>query len=304
MCRVISYLGKSILIDELFYKPDNSLVTQSYHPRQMSHILNLAGFGFSAWDNKLPNPKNPLIYKTYSLPFYDNNLKNISKKLYSNCLIAHVRGISYSEKNVVSNQNVHPFCFDNTNIAFAHNGSLIGFEDMRSDIYQRISNKYKKYIYGTTDSEFMYALFLSQLKNQSNPTVTDIFSALIDTLIILRKIRRKNNIAISSPLNFFISNGDFIVATRFVFDYGYYPTSEHTSPHMEYHSLWYTYGEEYTFYNGMYQMKASKKMRSIIIASEPLTEDSTTWIEVPEYSFIGATLRNQQLKIQSLDVMV
>ena len=46
MCRVLSYLGQAILLEELLYKPDNSLVTQSHNPKLMSHILNLAGFGF------------------------------------------------------------------------------------------------------------------------------------------------------------------------------------------------------------------------------------------------------------------
>lgn len=305
MCRVLSYLGQPILLQELLYKPDNSLITQSYHPKFMSHMLNLAGFGFAAWDKQSVEPAKPFIYRSHLLPFYDRNLHNFSSKLTSHCLIAHVRGIEYSDKNVVSDQNVHPFMFADTPIAFAHNGSLIGVKEMKLDLLQHIKPQYRAEISGTTDSEIMYALFLSQLSCAPHEmNISTVFSALIETLSLIKSIRKKHRIAISSPLNFFISNGDFIVASRFVFDYGQYPSTAYTSPHMGYHSLWYTFGEQYGCYDGVYQMKASKKMNSIIIASEPLTGDTTTWIEVPEYSLLGATLNRGKLLIKSLDIVL
>lgn len=303
MCRVLSYLGQPILMQELLYKPDNSLVAQSYNPKFMTHMLNLAGFGFVAWDKYSVQAEKPFSYHAHSLPFYNRNLKNITSKIESNCLIAHVRGVEYSEKNVVSDQNVHPFLFDNTTIAFAHNGSLVGFQDMRFDLLRHIHPDYRKYIVGTTDSETMYALFLSQLETTKKKlTVSDVFGALIETFALLKKIRKQHHICISSPLNFFISNGEFLVASRFVFDYGHYPTSAYTSPHMGYHSLWYTFGEQYGCHDGVYQMKTSNKKKSIIVSSEPLTEDTTTWIEVPEYSLIGATINKGQVVIQSIDI--
>ena len=302
MCRVLSYLGQPILTQELLYNPDNSLIKQSYNPKLMTHILNLAGFGFVAWDKDSVQPEKPYMYHSHALPFYDHNLRNITSKINSTCLIAHVRGIEYSEKNVVSDQNVHPFKYDNTSIAFAHNGGLVGFQEMRFDLLREISDEYRKNILGTTDSETMYALFLSQLANAKKITISDIFTALIDTLSILKKIRKKHSIAISSPLNFFISNGEFIVATRFVFDYGHYPSSAYTSPHMGYHSLWYTFGEQYGLYDGAYQMKMSNKKKSLIISSEPITLDTTTWIEVPEYSFIGGMFHQGEMIIKSMDI--
>lgn len=304
MCRVLAYLGESMLLDDLFYKPDNSLVKQSYHPRLMTHMLNLAGFGFAAWNKESINPDIPFYYRIHSLPFYDENLKNLALKINTTCLISHIRGIRYDEENVVSNQNCHPFKFPNSQIAFAHNGTLVGFEEMLTDLNRYIPLKYRRYVHGTTDSEVLYALFLSCLDEISEPlSMERVFSALAESLKILDKIRKKNRIAIASPLNFIISNGEFIVASRFVFDYGQYPEGYH-SPHTGYHSMWYTYGEAYNDCDGSYQMKASETMKSIIVASEPLTEDTTTWIELPEYSFIGAKIVNNQLIIRILDVLL
>jgi glutamine amidotransferase len=306
MCRVLSYLGHPISIDELLYKPDNSLIIQTYNPRLMSQMmLNLAGFGLTAWDRTSHEAHKPFIYRTHGLPFYEENLKNMATKIVSHCLIAHVRGVEYSEKNVVSNQNVHPFLFDNTNIAFAHNGSLAGFSEIRYEIADNTRQEYKIRIKGTTDSEWMYALFLSQLpQHKTSHKVNDIFDAILTTIDILQHIRKKNAITISSPLNFFISDGSFIVATRYVLDYGKYSSHHYNSAHMIYHSLWYTYGDRYGCYQNEYKMKTGKKKKSIIIASEPLTKDSTTWIEVPEYSFISAEMEKNEIQIKSLDIVL
>ena len=46
-------------------------------------------------------------------------------------------------------------------------------------------------------------------------------------------------------------------------------------------------------------MKESNKKSSMIIASEPLTEDTTTWIEVPEYSLVIAQMENDEINIIS-----
>lgn len=304
MCRVLAYLGKSILLDDLFYKTDNSLVKQSYHPRMMKDMLNLAGFGFAAWNRESVNPHLPFYYRIHSLPFYDKNLKHLALKIQTTCLLSHIRGIRYHEENVVSDQNCHPFKFPNSPLAFAHNGSLVGYEDMLTDLNAFIFPKYRKYIHGTTDSEYLYALFLSCMdKIYEEISMESVFSALTNTLKVLDKIRKKNKMAISSPLNFIISNGEFIVASRFVFDYGQY-SEDDLSPHRGYHSMWYTYGEAYNNCDGSYQMKASKSMQSIIVASEPLTEDTTTWIELPEYSFIGAKIVDKQLVIRILDVVI
>ncbi len=305
MCRVVAYLGQPILLQELLYNPDNSLITQIYNPKRMLYMLNLAGFGIAAWEKKSIRPEVPFLYHTLNLPFYDQNLHNLSSKIAPDCLIAHVRGVQETEKNVISNQNIHPFLFEGTSLAFAHNGKLAGFHDMRFDLFKYTRPEFKSQIVGSTDSEAIYALFLSQLQDPNDSSsVTEIFSALIDTLLILKKIRKKHGVDISSPLNFFISDGNLIIATRFIFDYGHFEENEYLSPKMIYSSLWYTYGEKYECYENSYQMKPGKERKSIIISSEPLTEDSTTWLEIPEYSFIGACLKNNEILIKSIDVNI
>ncbi len=303
MCRILSYLGKPILVEELLYKPDNSFIKQSYHPKYMSHLLNLAGFGIVAWDQHSYDPQLPFLYKTPLLPFYDENLRNLASKISPHCMLAHLRGVTYSDKQVISTQNVHPFLFPGSNVALAHNGSLYNFESMKYDLLEYIKPEFKKDIHGTTDSEWIYSLFISQLANPHGKYATpEIIAAINETLKILQRVRKKNNISINSPVNLFITNGEFIAATRYVLDYGWQASDTEAVSHFAYHSLWYTYGDSYGFYDNEYKMKGSKTRSSIIIASEPLTEDATTWIEVPEYTLIVAELSGGEVKITSQDI--
>jgi glutamine amidotransferase len=305
MCRVLSYLGQPISVVELLYKPDNSFIKQSYHPQYMSHLLNLAGFGLVAWDKKSHYPTLPYIYKTPMLPFYDDNLRNLASKITPDCMLAHIRGVSYLDKQVVALQNVHPFIYEQSSLALAHNGALMEFEKMKYQLLEYIHPEYVTDIHGTTDSEWIYAVFLSQLpKREGSHTVDEIMNAILETLKIIQHVRHKKNITLNSPVNLFITNGQFIAVTRFVFDYGWQPLSSNTSSHFTYHSLWYTYGECYGYYDNEYKMKESKRKSSIIISSEPLTSDPSTWISVPEYTMLVAHLEGDEIKITSQDINI
>jgi glutamine amidotransferase len=295
-------------MEKLFYLPDNSLIKQSYNPLLMKGKLNLAGFGFSAWKDGTNKHQVPNLYRTCELPFYDKNLRNIAINLEANCVLAHVRGVYYSEKEIISIQNVHPFLYEGTSLAFAHNGGLFDHTIIKDDILRYIKPIFRNQIHGTTDSELLYALFISQLKYpDSDQTIEVLFAGLLKTIDILVALRKKHKITISSPLNLFISNGKVVVASRYILDYGHfnhYKKEEEAFLDTQYNSLWYTFGEEYSLYDNQFQMTPGKANRSTIIASEPLTKDQTTWIEVPEYSFIGASMEDKIIKIQSLDIIL
>lgn len=303
MCRVLSYLGKPIVMNELLNEPDNSFIKQSYNPRYMSQLLNLAGFGMAAWETNSHEASAPFLYRIPTLPFYDENLRSLTKKINPSCLLAHLRGVSYTEKQIVSAQNVHPFMFQGTSVALAHNGALQEFDKMKYALLEFIKPEFQKDIRGNTDSEWIYAIFISQLTHMyGDYEPAEIIHAINDTLKILQRVRHKHDIHSNSPVNLFITNGKFIAATRFVFDYGWPSAHDHTLAHAAYHSLWYTYGDSYGLYDKQYQMKGNNKKSSIIISSEPLTEDSTTWIEVPEYTLLVANHIKDEIQIISQDI--
>ena len=306
MCRVLAYLGEPIALDHVLFETDSSLVSQSYSPRMMAGFLNLAGFGMAAWEPHSSHADDPFVYRATTLPAFDRNLRGLADKLAPTCLIAHVRGVTHSPREVVAETNLHPFRFHGARVALAHNGHLRRFADMRFDLVEHVRPELLRQIEGTTDSEWIYALVLSHLEDPFGlPEVRELADATAAALRLLREVRARHGIDTSSPVNLFLTTGSALVATRFSFDYGWYPQEDTLlETDLPYVSLWYTVGGEYTRGNSGFEMQASDRPRSLLIASEPLTLDISRWLEVPEYSMITATSTPDGLDFETLDLDV
>src|SRR5919202_4724385 len=215
MCRILAYLGEPLPVQHLLFDTDNSLVRQSYSPRLMNTFLNLAGFGMKAWDPTSLRHEDPFSYRATTLPSFDRNLRFISSKLAPTCLVAHVRGVTYSGEAVVADTNLHPFQFTGTRAVLAHNGHLRQFARMRYSLVEHVKPALAERIEGTTDSEWIYALILSQLEDPfALPETRDLAEATAAALRILRQARAAHQIETSSPVNLCLSTGRALVATR------------------------------------------------------------------------------------------
>ena len=296
MCRALAYLGQPVLLDNLLYQPDSALVRQSYMPK-MLHMLNLAGFGLKAWDESSFDAAKPFSYASTSLPVFDRNLKALAEKIRPSCVLAHVRGVTYSTEVEISLQNVHPFHFPGFRLALAHNGDLARMHDMKPELMRHIRPEIAQMICGTTDSEWLYALIASQLADpRGDVEAAELVRAVDSAIAVIRDIRARLGIATSSSVNLFITTGTQIAAVRYCFDFGCYRTEDPARVHeanLNFLSLWYTSGREYGQYDGEWKMiGGADTADSIMIASEPLTRDTSTWLEVPEYSMIYADTRS------------
>jgi glutamine amidotransferase len=307
MCRALLYLGQPVLLDNLLFQPDSALVRQSFMPK-MLHMLNLAGFGMRAWDPQSANPDQAYSYYSQSLPVFDRNLQNLAQKVRPTCVLAHVRGVAYSTRVEISVQNVHPFHFAGVPIVMAHNGDLAGFAAMKPMLATHIRPEYLSQIHGTTDSEWIYALLLSQLADPTLPFGEErVFAALQRALEIIREIRAELGIAVSSSVNLFIANGHQLAAVRYCFDFGRYRTEGPDKVHeanLTFLSLWYTLGRDYALHDGEWKMTGgAENADSIIVASEPLTRDTSAWVELPEYGALFAEIRHgrPRLAVRLLD---
>ena len=272
----------------------------------MNTFLNLAGFGLKAWDPTSLRPEDPFTYRSTTLPSFDRNLRFISSKLAPTCMVAHVRGVTYSAEAVVADTNLHPFHFPGAGVVLAHNGHLRQFADMRYSLVEHVRPDVARCIEGTTDSEWIYALVLSQLDDPFGvPETRELADATAGALRVLRDVRAAHGIDTSSPVNLCISTGEAVVATRLSFDYGWYPPEdEMLETDLPFVSLWYAIGGEYTERDGEWQMTPGDPPRSVIIASEPLTTDISAWLEVPEYSMLTAELTPGGLELETRDLHV
>jgi glutamine amidotransferase len=300
MCRVLAYLGEPISLAHVLFETDSSLVRQSHSPRMMETFLNLAGFGMAAWDPRSVSAEDPFTYRVTTLPGFDQNLRNLAAKLAPTCAVAHVRGVTDAGSDTVAESNLHPFQFAGTRVVMAHNGHLREFARMRYDLVEHVRPEVAQSISGRTDSEWIYALVLSQLENRE-PEADELANAVVSTLRLLREIRARHAIDTSSPVNLFLVTGRSLVATRFSFDYGWYPDDDALlETDLPYCSLWYTVGGAYV----QGEMAASDVLRSLLIASEPLTVDTSAWLEVPEYSMITAGVGPDGLDFETRDLDV
>jgi glutamine amidotransferase len=306
VCRILAYLGEPLPARHLLFDTDNSLVRQSYRPRMMNTFLNLAGFGMKAWDPASLRPDDPFSYRATTLPSFDRNLRFLAAKVAPTCVVAHVRGVTYSDEAVVAETNLHPFQFAGTRIVLAHNGHLREFRRMRYALVEHVRPELAQRIEGTTDSEWIYALVLSQLDDPYGlPETRELADAVAAALRILRAVRVERGIDTSSPVNLCAATGRGVVTTRFSFDYGWYPPEdEMLETDLPYVSLWYAIGGEYGEAAGGWRMTGADPPRSLIVASEPLTVDHSGWFEVPEYSMLTAELTPAGLEFETRDLDV
>jgi glutamine amidotransferase len=289
-------LGQPALLDDLLYGPDRSLIRQAVDTEQMT-MLNLGGFGLAAWSPDTPDSDRPFTYRTAAVPTFDRNLRALARKVDASALIAHVRGVLYDECERVGAQNLHPFMFDGATIALAQNGDLHDFSRMRFSLLEHVRPELAGMIEGTTDTEWVYALVLSMLDDPfGRVDAEDAVSAVERAVERLRELRDAHGIAVQSPVNLVISDGRWLVATRFAFDYGWYPDDDSffaAEREHDYTTLWYTTSHGYpATTNG--RGAGHGPTGSLLVASEPLTKNTAGWLEAPEYSLLVATPGTEQ----------
>ena len=288
MCRVLAYLGEPLPLHDLLYAPDNSLVRQSYAPQRL-RMLNLAGFGIAAWET---DRSEPYTYHTPGMPAFDNNLRSLAQNVQAGCVLAHVRGVPFNENTAVGPQFLHPFIYPGIRVALAHNGDLHRFAEMRPRLQRHLRPDIARRIRTNLDSEWIYAVFLSRLANPAaEHSATELADALVETLEILGQAREEAGIDTVSSVNLFVADGRTIVAVRFAFDFGCYPGEDPRTImpwQLEYLSLWYSLGHAYACHDNEWKMVGGRQdATAMLLASEPLTRDDSTWLEVPEYSLVA-----------------
>jgi ergothioneine biosynthesis protein EgtC len=249
MCRLLGYLGSPVFLDHLLYKPEHSLIVQSYQPREMiSGVVNADGFGVGWYDPE--KDTEPFTYKN-TLPIWnDINLPNLSRYVESKCVVAYVR--SATQGQALDFANCQPFNYKN--LLFIHNGAIKNFQ---KTLYRKIRSiltpEYYELINGNTDSEHIFALLLSQWQDNQHLTLE---SALRKTLLTLLDLAQRHEVEVSA--NVIISDGHRLIASRFA--------SSSPPP-------------------SLYWLRDDPIFpKSVIIASEPLF--ASNWTPLPENSII------------------
>ncbi|HEY9633109.1 MAG TPA: ergothioneine biosynthesis protein EgtC [Coleofasciculaceae cyanobacterium] len=206
MCRLLGYLGAAIQLDHLLYKPEHSLIVQSYQPREMtSGVVNADGLGIGWYHTQ--RDVQPFTYKS-TLPIWnETNLPELSRYIESKCVLGYVR--SATPGQALDMSNCQPF--RDNNLLLIHNGYIDKFrKTLYRPIRDRLSDQVYQSINGTTDSEHIFALLSNEL--QASPD-SSIEKALHATLLALTQLAQSHHVSFSATL--IISDGHHLVASRY-----------------------------------------------------------------------------------------
>lgn len=206
MCRLLGYLGAPIHLDRLLYKPEHSLIVQSYQPREMtSGVVNADGFGIG-WYHPVQNLE-PFVYKTILPAWNDTNLPELSRYIESGCVLATARSATAGQ--AVDLSNCQPFKHDR--LLSIHNGFVGNFKrSLYRPIRERLSDAAYQSIQGSTDSEHIFALLQDELA--AMPDIP-LATALHQTIQMVSDLAEKHQVEFSA--NIILSDGQQLVASRF-----------------------------------------------------------------------------------------
>jgi len=269
MCRLLAYMGSPIVIDELLYQPKNSLVNQSINAKELEEPLNGDGFGIGWY---VPDVNyEPITFVSVNPAWSNRNLKNLAPKIKTECLVAHVRAASVGE---VSESNCHPFQYKN--LLMMHNGGVENFSAIKRKIREPLSDELYNWIKGQTDSEHIFAYLLNELfthhRSISPETVVDAFER---TFRALKVMMAENGIQEEAYLNMVVTNGLFLVGTRYV-----------TDPRQEALTLYHSEGNRFVVEDGVSQLVApDDDDGAVLVVSEKLTDDKD-WSIIPQNHFV------------------
>jgi predicted glutamine amidotransferase len=259
MCRWLAYSGSPILIEELLYKTDHSLIDQSLHSRLGVETTNGDGFGVGWYGT---NTAAPAVFRSIEPAWNDRNLREVAGHVESPLFLAHIRA---STGTAVQQTNCHPFRYEKW--LWVHNGLVRDFHLIKRELALAVDGSLYPSIEGSTDSELLFYLALTLGLEDDPPGAVARMVGLVE--------EAGRHHGIEHPIQMTIGTAD----GRNVWAFRY--SSEGKSRSLYYSSDVRTLQEMYPERPRL--QEASDESR--IIVSEPIVELAGAWNEVPESSY-------------------
>ena len=259
MCRWLAYSGAPILIEDVLFKTDHSLIDQSLRAADVHNTTNGDGFGLG-WYGKCDVPG---VYKDIRPAWNDTNLQALAAQIESPMFLAHVRATTGSP---VQRTNCHPF--NHEKWLFVHNGLINEFDKLHRNLAFAVSPDLFPLIRGTTDSELMFLLALTFGMEG------DVKVGIARMAGLVEHVAEKHGIRNALQMTLGISDGESLYAVR-------YSTAGDSR------SLFHSASRDATMEIAPEAGRFSRNARAIV--SEPLNDLEAEWIPVPEASFLTLT---------------
>jgi glutamine amidotransferase len=258
MCRWLAYSGSPVLLEELLYNRQNSLIVQSLHSRLGAEETNGDGFGVG-WYGE---PATPAVFRSIEPAWNDRNLRELSGHIESGLVFAHIRA---STGSPVQQTNCHPF--RNGHWLFMHNGFVDGFHEIKRDLALAVDPSLYPEMEGTTDTEMMFHLALTFGLKDDPP------QAVARTIGLVESTGQEHGIEFPFQGTIATTDGKRIWAFRY--------SSKGDSRSLFFSTDLPTLRELYPENEEL----AGLDEESRLVVSEPLGDLPGAWNEVPESSY-------------------
>ena len=160
MCRWLAYSGSPVLLADLIFAPENSLVVQSMHSRLGVEAVNGDGFGVGWYGAQA----EPGLYHSTEPAWSDRNLRELAGHASAGRFFAHIRATTGTP---VQQSNCHPFRHGRW--LWMHNGAIADFAAVKRDLTLEVEPALFPLIEGSTDSELFFFLALTYGLEQDPP---------------------------------------------------------------------------------------------------------------------------------------
>jgi glutamine amidotransferase len=260
------YLGPETRLSSLIVEPKHSLIRQSVHSEEREEPLNGDGFGIGWYANGMS--EEPAVFRSITPAWNNRNLQNLARVVASDCVLAHVRAATQSSG--VNEANCHPFRW--RQYLCMHNGDVGDFRLVRRKLLASVCDEAFGNVYGSTDSEHFFALFIDSLLGNDEPDpALRMAQSLARAISRLLELVRSAGAGSPSYLNIAISDGEHAVVSRFT-------DAEDGVPE----SLYFFTGQLYPDVGPLAKRKGTQ---AVTVSSERLTADAD-WTEVPANQII------------------
>lgn len=256
MCRWLAYTGSPVLIDDLLYKPTNSLVVQSLHSRLGAEATNGDGVGVGWYTEGSPTPG---VFRSIEPAWSDRNLRELAEHIRSGMVLAHIRATSGS---AVQQTNCHPFRHGRW--LWMHNGLLAGFTAIKRDLVLAVDPDLFPFIEGSTDSEVLFFLALT-FGLQDDPP-----AAVARAVGLVEEVGRAHGIAFPVQMTVCTTDGERLWAFRY--------STEGQSRSLFHNADVAVLKQQYPENPVLHDLADTTR----VVVSEPLGDLKGAWHEVPE----------------------
>ncbi len=259
MCRWLAYSGSPVLLEDLLFKPEHSLIVQSLRSELGAEPTNGDGFGIGWYDlHEIPG-----TFRSAEPAWNDRNLRELSGHISSGHVFAHIRA---STGSPVQQTNCHPFRHDRW--LFMHNGYIGNFKSVHRDLLLEVAPERFPEIEGTTDSEVMFQLALTAGLEE------DPVEAVSRVVGLVEEVGRAHQVPFPIQMTVATTNGETTWAFRY--------SSEGRSRSLFHSTDISTLRDQYP--DNPLLNKVSDDAR--LVVSEPLGDLRGAWREVPDSSCV------------------